>query len=428
MEASLPDNVREALEFEKSNWVEGSVLDSGFYSVPKDSAESAPGTILKIEKNVDTSKFLLPPTNALSRIIYQSETLKGSKVPVSAFILWPFSPRSQSDGFQVVAWAHCTSGFDANAAPSNHKNLWQHFFAPYQLALQGYVVVGTDYAGLGVHQNAAGETIIHEYLTPPSQAKDVICSVQAAQQAFPELSRQWVAIGHSQGGGAVWNIAERAAVEPLTGYLGGVAISPFTNLVEENIPFASILAVLMVPAIASYFPEFQPSDILTPEGERRLKLVHSVEAGTSSAVPIIAGNGIDQVFKSDWKQSTHFHQYQRLSSNGGRPIQGPLLVAHGTSDPILSITQARDAVQNTGDMNPEASITFYALANVKHVSALPASQHLWMDWIRDRFAGRKLEPGCKVLEIRGVRGQQGHQEDQNWYLSSATEPWHAPGP
>ena len=428
MEVSLPNNVQEALEFEKSNWVEGTVLDSEFYSVPKDSAKSAPGTIPKLEKNVDTSKFLLSPTNTLSRIIYQSETLKGSKLPVSAFILWPFSPRSQSDGFQVVAWAHCTSGFDANATPSNHKNLWQHFLAPYQLALQGYVVVGTDYAGLGVHQNAAGEAIIHEYLTPPSQAKDVIYSVQAAQQAFPELSRQWVAIGHSQGGGAVWNFAQRANAEPLNGYLGGVAISPFTNLVEENVPFVSVLAVLMVPAIASYFPDFQPSDILTPEGERRLKLVHIVEAGTSSAVPIISSNGMNHVFKFDWKQNTHFQQYQHLSSNGGRPIQGPLFVAHGTTDPILSITQARDVVQKTGDMSPEASITFYALADVKHVSALPASQHLWMDWIGDRVAGKKLEYGCNVVEIRGVRGQRGHKGDQNWYLSTATEPWHAPGP
>ena len=427
MEASLPDNIREALEFEKSNWSEDTVLDSEFYTVPKDSAESAPGTILKVEKNVDTSKFLLPPTNALSRFLYQSETLKGFKVPVSAFILWPFSPRSQSDGFQVVAWAHGTSGFDANAAPSNHKNLWQHFLAPYQLALQGYVVVGTDYGGLGVHQNAAGEAITHEYLTPPSQAKDVIYSVQAAQQAFSELSRQWVAIGHSQGGGAVWNIAQRAAAEPLKGYLGGVAISPFTNLVEENVPFASVLAVPMVPAIASYFPGFQPSDILTPEGERRLKLVHIVDAGISSAVSIISSEGINKVFKSDWKQNTHFQQYQRLSSNGGRPIQGPLFVAHGTSDPVLSITQARDVVQKTGDMNPKASITFYALANVTHVAALPASQHLWMDWIGDRFAGKKLELGCKVVEIGGVRGQ-GHQEDQNWYLATATEPWQAPGP
>lgn len=168
MQPSLSNEVRESLEFEKSNLAQGSVLNNTFYDAPHEVAETPPGTLLRVEKDVNTAEYLLPPTTALSRFVYQSETLGGSKVPVSAFVLWPYSPRSQPDGYPVVAWAHGTSGFDANAAPSNHKNLWQHFLAPYQLALQGYVVVGTDYAGLGIKKYASGKTIIHEYLASPS--------------------------------------------------------------------------------------------------------------------------------------------------------------------------------------------------------------------------------------------------------------------
>lgn len=126
----LPTDVGESLEFEKSNWAHGPVVNDPFYDTPQEALDSPPGTLLKLEKDTDTARYLLPPTAALSRFVYQSETLGGSKVPVSGYVLWPYSPRSQPDGYPVVAWAHGTSGFDANAAPSHHKNLLQHFFAP----------------------------------------------------------------------------------------------------------------------------------------------------------------------------------------------------------------------------------------------------------------------------------------------------------
>ena len=208
---TLPTPVSEALQLERSNWSNGSVLDDAFYTVPVDSAQAPAGTLLKVEKDADTSKYLLPPATALSRFVYQSESLSGALVRVSALVLWPYSPKSQSDGFPVVAWAHGTSGTFPDCAPSHHKDLWQHFLAPYQLALQGYVVVATEYAGLGVHQRPSGQPIVHGYLAAPSQANDVIYSVQAARSAFRDLSREFVIVGHSQGGGAAWAVAQRKA-------------------------------------------------------------------------------------------------------------------------------------------------------------------------------------------------------------------------
>lgn len=147
--ANIPEIIQQSLAFEQSQWATGSVLEDPFYSLTDENAASAPpGTLLKLEATTNTSLFSLPPSTALSRFIYQSKTLKGSLVPVSAYILWPHTARSSHDGYQVVAWAHGTSGSSPNCAPSHMKNLWQHFLAPYQLSLQGYVVVATDYAGL----------------------------------------------------------------------------------------------------------------------------------------------------------------------------------------------------------------------------------------------------------------------------------------
>ena len=48
----------------------------------------------------------------------------------------------------------------------------------------------------------------HQYDNKIPQANDVVYSVSAAHAAVPDLGGKWVAIGHSQGGSAVWGVAE----------------------------------------------------------------------------------------------------------------------------------------------------------------------------------------------------------------------------
>ena len=421
----LSSFVKEILEFEKTNWVDGSVVDDIFYDAPQEALHAPPGTLLKIDKDVDTSKFMIPPTAALSRFVYQSETLRGSKVPVSGYVLWPYSPRSQPDGYPVVAWAHGTSGFDANAAPSHHKNLWQHYLCPYQLAVQGYVVVATDYAGQGVHKYPSGQTIVHEYLASPSQANDLVHSVTAAQAAFPELSKSFVVMGHSQGGGAAWAVAQRAALTSIPGYLGAVAVSPYTSILEEQGELTNVIPAAMVPGLASAFPEFSPGDLLTAEGENLLDMVLETNAAMSSGILILSGGDI---LNPNWKENTHFRQYVDLTSNGGKAIKGPLLITHGKIDPILTVAVVEKAVKRTADLFPSSQIEYFCLPNVTHEPALVASQRVWMDWIGDRFAGREVEPGCHFQELACARPDSSQQNGRNWFLESPKQPFQVPGP
>ena len=426
----LPEAIKESLEFEKSNWAHGSVVNDPFYHAPHQPSDAPPGTLLKVEKTTDTSKYLIPSSCALSRFIYQSETLTGSKVPVSAYVLWPYSPRSQPDGYPVVAWAHGTSGFDANAAPSHHKNLWQHFLAPYQIALQGYVVVGTDYAGLGVYQYPSGEAIVHQYLASPAQANDVVHSVTAARAAFPELSKDFVVIGHSQGGGAAWAVAQRAASTSIPGYLGAIAMSPYTNILKLDNEVTKFLPAVMCPGFTSAFPEFNPEDVLTAEGQKRLDTIHRISLGTNSAFAYLSGA---DVLKPGWRENGHVKRYMTLTSNGGKAIEGPLLITHGKSDPILDVAVVEDAVKRTVEqLDPSSSSTrieFVELPDVTHVSALPASQLVWMDWIGERFAGRAVSGDrFREYELEGARPTESRLGNPNWYVEAAAKPFQAPGP
>ena len=421
--SALPSPIVDALQFEQATWSNGTAADDSFYTAPDDSAKAPPGTLLKIEKDVDTTRYLLPSATAISRIMYQSETTNGSRVPVSAYILWPYSPRSQPDGYSIVAWAHGTSGTTVSSAPSSHKRIRQHFLAPYQLLLQGYVVVATDYAGLGVGKNASGEPIVHEYLACPSHANDVIYSLQAARVAFPELSEKFVAIGHSQGGGAAWAVAQRQADNPTPGYLGSIAISPVTRVIDEPGEFLPVLVAAICPGLANAFPDFDPKDVLTPECEDRLKIIEQKGAGVSSGIALLLGGDL---LKPNWRQNPHLQHYQSLTSNGGKAIGGPLLVIQGESDPQISLSVTTSAVEKTTDSFPSAQLEYVTIPNVTHDPALPASQWLWMDWIVDRFAGREVMTSSQRSILRSARPITSYQAEQNWYLEPATQFYHTP--
>ncbi|KAI4159118.1 MAG: hypothetical protein L6R39_000417 [Caloplaca ligustica] len=421
----LPPSLLEGLEFEKSNWTNSTVADDPFYTAPSDSAAAAPGTLLKVEENTDTSKYLIPAGIALSRFVYQSETLTNSPIPVSAIVLWPYSPRSQADGYQVVAWAHGTAGVTVEFAPSHHKNLWQHFQAPYQLALQGYVVVATDYAGLGIGKNASGDPITHPYLTSPSHANDVVFSVQAAQSAFPGRSKDFVVIGHSQGGGAAWAVSQRQAVTPITGFLGAIAVAPVTDVFEEPEPIRSMLVAALCPGIAHTYPDFDLSAILTPEGQQRLGTVQGLGAGVACAFALLSDGNLLKP-GSEWKQNPQIEEYRQRITNGGKEIGGPLPVIHGDTDPRLSSQVALAAAKKTVELRPASSIDVGLLPHVTHTTALTAGQRSWMDWIADRFAGRAIDGGYRQTTITSARPAQSYLAEQNWFLQPATKFFHVP--
>ncbi|KAI4134154.1 MAG: hypothetical protein LQ341_006071 [Variospora aurantia] len=420
---SLPPPVLEALKFERLNYATASVKEDSFYKVPIDSKDAVPGTLLKVEADVDVSKYLIPSGTALSRIVYQSEDLMGNSVPASAFILWPYIPRSQPDGHAIVVWAHGTSSTTAEGAPSNHKNLWQHFLAPYPLALQGYVVVAPDYAGLGVQEDATGKPIVHQYLACPSHANDAIYSVKAAQQAFPELSQNFVVIGHSQGGGTAWATAQRQAEKPTAGYLGAVAISPVTTLLKQPDFFRSTIVTAICPGLASVFPQFRPEDILTEDGQRALQNVIDSAAGVASAIAMLFGT---KLLKEDWARNEHVERYLALISNGAKAFDGPLLVMHGEADEMLSVDGTNEAVAKTVALFPSSSLEYITLPDVTHAPALQASQSIWMDWIADRFAGKEVKSGFQRTTVVRPRPAQSYQVAQSWYLEPASKFFHAP--
>ena len=417
----IADNASEAWSFEHSTWANSATDTDLFYTVPPSSSLAASGTLLKVEEVTDTSKYTIPPSNALSRILYQTCTMNGSTVPAAASILWPYTPKLREDGkLPFVVWAHGTSGLFSNQAPSHLKGLSAQFSAPYTLALQGYVVVAPDYAGLGVSRTADGNTIKHEFLANPSHANDLYYSAQAAQMAFPRLTKEFVVFGHSQGGGAAWAAAQRQAVKPVEGYLGAIAASPVTDLLKlpSDGPLLEILIAYTLYTVKMLYPEFNYNDILTAEAAKRWALYLDLKGGVGVAFALLLGIPL---LKPGWRQNAHLQDFIKRTSNGGKETSGPMLVLQGQSDMNISPDTTTQAVDATRLAHPDSQIQYHTWEGITHIPVLYASQQVWLGWIADRFAGKPVAAGCSKTLHTPILPAERYQSDPNWITKETTQ-------
>lgn len=389
-----------ALGYERSNWAGESAQSSDFYTtLPANASGASPGDLLKLEVVTNTSLYTLPPNVALSRIMFQTTNLNGTGVPASAYILWPWAPRqfnnnNDNEGEEgggrgnlpIVAWAHGTSGWSAECGPSHIRNLWYQYSAPYILALQGYVVVAPDYAGLGVGTDTRHQTIRHQYLSTAA-ADDLLYAVQAAQAAFPaDLGgANFVVMGHSQGGGAAWAAAQRQARVPVAGYLGTVAASPSTT------PFLEAAATALWPAIAqgldSIWPEFNISEWLSADGFERLSLLQGLQGCQSMkeelGYNLASADWVNPAFADSFYWNTYVHN---MSAVGNLQISPePMLVLQGTGDSSVPVLYTDMAVNETCQSYPESNIQYARFAGSEHVPVLFSGQRVWLAFIEELF-------------------------------------------
>src|SRR5262245_31915465 len=222
--APFPISLKEAEEIEKKI----ALPRTRFYDTPNPLPAGKPGDLLGSEQFAGYEFPYTPdlPSKEIGiktvRFLYRSKSALGQDVPASGVILIPYG-KPPKGGWPVIVWAHGTSGVARHCAPSLMKDLYYSWEGVLQWVLLGYAVVAIDYAGLGTNTP-------HEYLAARAQAHDVIYAVPAARKAVKDLGEKWVAIGHSQGAGAVLCAAEMQHTIPDRNYLGCIALAPVGDL------------------------------------------------------------------------------------------------------------------------------------------------------------------------------------------------------
>ncbi len=189
---------------------------SPFYeAVSKMTPDGKLGEVIKKEE----IKLSIPGARAW-RIAYISSDIANLKTIATALVVAP-TGMAPKEGRPVVAWAHGTTGTAENCGPSQvlnpavplneyflvGGNSWTDYGLPAveEFIEAGYVVVGTDYQGLG----GGGR---HQYVVSVTQANDTINSIRAAGDLKETgAAKKAVVYGWSQGGATVLAAASSGA-------------------------------------------------------------------------------------------------------------------------------------------------------------------------------------------------------------------------
>ena len=351
-----------------------------FYETPVPLPPGKPGELIRSQP---FSSYDLPAEASAVRILYHSRSANGADVPVSGVVLVP-TGKPPAGGWPVIAWAHAFSGVARHCAPSLMRNLEHGPFLSMYVKL-GYVVVATDYAGLGA-------TSPHAFADMKSNATDVLNSVPAARLAVPQLARRWVALGEAEGAMAVAALAELEKDIHDPDYLGAIAISGVADVgdVYERIAQGSSAAKLAFLAygIKAVFPQFQPSEILE---EKALAFYQQIETSCADAlqIPALPAN---QLVKQNWQKSQIVRDFFARNRLGETPAYGPLLVIAGDADTRILPAMTAQAVARMCQQGDRIQLDRYA--NLDGGQVIGESAQEQIGWLQARFAGIKAPSNC----------------------------------
>lgn len=351
---------------------------------------ASPGTILRMWPQVGGAVG-----NAKAyRILYRSTGLKGEPIAVSGAIFIPLGPAPHGHR-DVIAWAHPTTGVVDRCAPTILPDLAGTVAGLEEMMRRGYVVVATDYQGLGVKG-------MHPYLIGTSEARSVLDSVRAARQ-LPDAraGNRFAVWGHSQGGHAALFTGEQAATyAPELKLVGVAAAAPATNLVELFRADNGTLGgdTLTAMALLSWATTYNiPYDTVLAQSARR-----TYQEVASSCIQTIAeliniaqiAQPLENRFlKSDPTKIEPWRGIMIENSTGRSPAGAPVFIAQGTADETVrpQITrQYADALCRQG-----TSVEMKYLDGVSHSYAGYDAALSAIEWMSDRFRGIPAPSSCK---------------------------------
>src|SRR3954447_13023902 len=164
---------------------------------------------------------------------YRSVGVDGKAITVSGIVSLP-KGKAPKKGWPVITYDHGTTGIADQCAPSRDAiNNPAHTYNSYAYPLlnrwlkAGYVVVRTDYQGLGT----AG---IHEYLVGVAEGRSTLDIVRAARKLDKHVSNRFAIAGHSQGGhAALWGAKLAPSWTPDLKLGGTVAFAPASHIADQ---------------------------------------------------------------------------------------------------------------------------------------------------------------------------------------------------
>jgi Secretory lipase len=354
-----------------------------FYAGPATMRVGGPGTLI-------WSQAIDAPAGARAwKILYQSRSVTGKDIVVSGVLVAPNGP-APAGGRPVVTWAHGTTGTADICAPSKAAEVASTLPDIAEFVRDGYVVVATDYEGLGTPG-------LHPYLVGESEGRGVLDAARAARLLPDAHASANVAIyGYSQGRHAALFAGQIAPTyAPDLHIVGDVAGAPVGDLklllpIATSLPAFRGYAVMGGFGFAAADPRADPRALLTPAayalGRAKVEQVCAdgiLKAFADPTMVVYTKNPLDV---APWPEL--------LTENtpGYVKIGFPVLALQGLADQLVPPSVTETWRKRACALGTQVEVKTYP--GQDHGGGYKASQADAAHWIEDRFNGAATVNGC----------------------------------
>lgn len=386
------------------------------------------GTVIAKEK-VATK---IPGADAW-RIAYVSSDLFDRPTISTGLVIAP-QGKAPKGGRPIVAWSHGTTGTAQNCGPSQvldpaqDLNLyfliggtsWTDFGLPAatDFIKQGYVLVATDYQGLG----GGGK---HQYAIAATQGRDLINSARAAGSMGLSGSSKKVAFyGWSQGGGSVIAAASSTAYIQRNNtafdgmeVVGAVSMAPdalsgmipkeaMTDPAAASKTWQSMITVfadnifnfshfaMNVWAMDGVFPDLKMTDVFTADGAKTINAIQATKCMHAGADTYVfnVGASYKDMFSP---QPTNLQAWMKAIVAGSTPNDkpvAPMLMFWGDKDTVMPPIQSE--IYQKQKCAIGGNVQRVHLPGANHFTTPGLAQPIFTQWIKDRFDGKPAPNGC----------------------------------
>jgi len=367
------------------------------------------------------------------RIAYISSDANDLKTISTGLLVAPLGP-APKEGRPIVSWSHGTTGSAQNCGPSQQINpvvQLNEYYLPTgdswtdygilsisELIKEGYVVVATDYQGLG----GGGK---HQYAVGQTQGRDAINAIRAAG-SFRETGagKKALLYGWSEGGYSVLSAGGSKDYLDKSGsaydgidLVGVVALSP-VNLsgvaqfamskgggdsdkamneisapLSNNIFMWGHLAGMMYGLQAAYPEKLQLTDWFTPEGAAVFDQLSNNKCFhvLSDALTYSYGDNYKSLGKTVPSNTKAWIEAMIIGGIPINPPVAPVLMFRGTKDavpkPMVDIYEAEMCKMG-------GNVKHIELDGATHFTSPVEAQQTFLPWIKDRFNKKPIANGC----------------------------------
>ena len=368
------------------------VVPGAFYTPPDPLPDGASGLVIRSEELTRD----LPTGSQAWRILYKSTDLNDQPIAVSGLLV---TPTAKTDGPRpIIAIARGTQGIYPYCATSQLPTPFSDFDHLQTMIDEGFVVVISDYPGLGTPG-------IHPYLVGKVEAQAVLDSVRAARNLVPDAGTEFGIIGASQGGHAAMfssQLAPEYAPElTLKGTVTQAGAFDLAGILEARTDdrVGAILFPYVFYAWSHTYPDVSMEGAIAPGMEDKVEQL----ARTCLTTPLgylkirdIPNGGdllaIDPTQVEPWKSLI-------AENTPTGSVETPLLLVHGTADVVIPF---EGSVQEAARRCSEGEdVTFLRYPQTNH-AAVPESMLTAIGWMEDRFADRPSTSNCSERAAPGV--------------------------